>query len=160
MNRVQSIVWRSAVALCGVAMLAGVAAAQQDATPAPMPERQGQGPGGQRGQGNPEQRMQMLKQQLSLTDDQTAQVKGIFADERTKLMALRDDTATPQADKRGKMQAIRKEGEDKLDAILTPDQKTKYAAMRAQMRDQARERRGAPGAPGAGTQPPPAPPQQ
>jgi protein CpxP len=104
--------------------------------------------------------MQMLKQQLSLTDDQTTQLKAIYADERTKMMALRDDTTTPQEDKRGKMQAIRKDGEEKLEAMLTPDQKTKYAAMREHMRDQMRERRGAPGAPGEAPPPPQPPPQQ
>ena len=61
------------------------------------------------------------------------QVKAIDDDSRTQMMALRQDTTTPQADKRAKMMEIRKAAQDKIRAVLTDDQKTKYDALQAQM---------------------------
>src|SRR5476649_2130568 len=86
----------AAMLLCGAAVVVSSAAAQ-DAPPPPMQERsQGapQGPGGPgqgRGQMDPARRMQMMKDRLGLSDAQTAQVKAILDDERTKSEALRAD---------------------------------------------------------------------
>ena len=80
----------------------------------------------------------MLKQNLSLSDDQTSQVKTIFEDSRTKMEALRSNSSLSQDDRRSQMMSLRKAENDKIDAILTPDQKTKYAAYQQQMRDRMR----------------------
>jgi Spy/CpxP family protein refolding chaperone len=107
---------------------------------------------------DPGHRADMLKQNLSLTDDQTSQVKAIFEDSRTKMEGLRSNTSLSQDDRRSQMMSIRKAENDKVNALLTPDQKTKYAAMQEQMRDRMRG-----GAPGGNTPqpqpqtPPPAP---
>jgi Spy/CpxP family protein refolding chaperone len=107
---------------------------------------------------DPAKRADMLKQNLNLTDDQTSQVKTIFEDSRTKMEALRSNSSLSQDDRRSQMMSLRKAENDKIDAILTPDQKTKYSALQQQMRD--RMRGGAPGAgPGGGPPAPPAPPQ-
>jgi len=126
-----------------------------------MPERsQGapQGPGGPgRGQMNPERRLHMMKERLGLSDAQTAQVKAIFEDERTKAEALRADQTGDRQAMRPKMEAIRKDSEVRITAVLTPDQKAKWEEMRAR----ERERGPRPdGPPPAGTPPPPPPPQQ
>ena len=158
---IEKMCLRAAVLCCAAGLVVSAAHAQ-DTAPAPLPERQqGMGPGGPGARGgNPEQRMAMLKQQLNLSDDQFAQVKAIFADQRTKMMALRDDTTTPQQQKRGQMMGIMKDGDSKIEAILTPDQKTKYAVIREHMREQMRDRRDA-GSPNAPPPPPPPPaPQQ
>ena len=42
----------------------------------------------------------MLTKQLDLTPDQVTQIKAIDDDSRKQMMALREDTAIPQADKR------------------------------------------------------------
>jgi periplasmic protein CpxP/Spy len=102
---------------------------------------------------DPGHRADMLKQNLSLTDDQTSQVKTIFEDSRTKMEALRSNSSLSQDDRRSQMMSIRKAENDKVEALLTPDQKTKYAAMEAQMRDRMRG-----GAPGGDAAPPPPPP--
>jgi protein CpxP len=119
---------------------------------------QGPPPGGRGGMMDPGHRADMLKQNLSLTDDQTSQVKAIFEDSRTKMEGLRSNTSLSQDDRRSQMMSIRKAENDKVNALLTPDQKTKYAAMQEQMRDRMRG-----GAPGGNTPqpqpqtPPPAP---
>jgi periplasmic protein CpxP/Spy len=150
---------RSAVLVCGLSVAAVGAAFAQDQAPPPPPAGQMQGPppgGGRGGMMDPGKRADMLKQNLSLTDDQTSQVKTIFEDSRTKMEALRSNSSLSQDDRRSQMMSLRKAENDKIDAILTPDQKTKYAAYQQQMRD--RMRGGAPGGPPNGEAPHPPPP--
>jgi Spy/CpxP family protein refolding chaperone len=97
----------------------------------------------------------MLTKKLDLTPDQVTQVKAINADSMTQARAVRSDTSLSQADMRAKMMDIRKASEDKIRAILTDDQKTKYDAMQAEMKAKMQERRQQ----GGGDTPPPAPPQ-
>ena len=69
------------------------------------------------------------------------------------MMALREDTSIAGSDKRAKMMDIHKAAQEKIRALLTDDQKTKYDALQAEMRERMENRRGGPGAP-----PPPPPP--
>jgi Spy/CpxP family protein refolding chaperone len=151
---------RTAVLLCGLGLIAGVAVAQDDAPPPPPQGGQMQGPpGGRHGWGG-EHRVERMKHELNLTDDQTAQVKAIFADSRTKMEALRGNSSLSREDRRSQMMAIHQTEESKIDGVLTPDQKTKYDAMQARMRERMQDRHeggGAGQAPGD-TQPPPPPP--
>jgi len=64
---------------------------------------------------------------------------------------VRNDSSIAGTDKRSKMMDIRKASEDKIRAVLTDDQKTKYDALLAQMRAR-REQNGQGGAPAS---PPP-----
>ena len=124
----------------------------QDTPPSPPPQGQG-GPGGQ-GRGGPEQQqrqLEMMTKQLNLTPDQVTQVKTIQADDRTKMMAMRDDTSMSQDDKRAKMMTMRQDEQSKIRGVLTDDQKPKYDAMLKQMQ----ERRGGGGYGGNGGAPPP-----
>src|ERR1700761_5174287 len=144
---------RSAVLACGLSVAAAGAAVAQDQAPPPPPQGQ-MGPpngGGPRGGMDPGRRAERLKHELNLTDDQTSQVKAILEDSRTKMEALRSNSSLSQDDRRSQMMSIRKAESDKIQALLTPDQKTKYAAMEQQMRD--RMRNGGP----EGAPPPPPP---
>jgi protein CpxP len=130
-------------ALCTMPMMA------QDTTPPAAPQGQmGRGRGGP-GMGN---QVEMLTNKLNLTPDQVTQVKAIDADTMKQMSAVRDDTSLAQADRRTKMMDIHKASSDKIRAILTDDQKTKYDAMQAEMQERMKERR-------QGGGPPPAPPQ-
>jgi len=151
---------RSAVLLCGLSVAAAGAVVAQDQAPPPPPQGQ-MGPppgGGPRGRMmDPGVRADMLKKNLNLTDDQTAQVKTIFEDSRTKMEALRSNSSLSQDDRRSQMMSIRKSENEKINAVLTPDQKTKYAEWQQQMRDRMRNGPPEGGAPGGA--PPPPPPQ-
>ena len=142
----------AALAFSG-ALLFALPVMAQDTTPA-----QGPPPGG-RGRPSPaemqERQLNMLTQKLSLTPDQVTQVKAIQSDEATQMKALRDDTSTSRDDKRTKMMDIRKSSNDKIRALLTPDQQTKFDAMQAQMKADAQERMKE----RQGGAPPPQPPQ-
>jgi protein CpxP len=123
----------------------------------PMPPSSQQGPppggGGRRGGGMQQMQIEHLTKELNLTDDQVTKLKAIDADSRSQMMALRDDSSVAQDQKRPKMMAIRQAQEAKIKAMLTDDQKTKYDAMMAKMRERREEHRGD----GAGGPPPPPP---
>lgn len=131
-------------ALCAIPMLA------QDPAPASPPSGQMGPMGGGMGRMGGRGQVEMLTQRLSLTADQQTQVKAINEDSMKQMMALRNDTALSQDDRRSKMMDVRKASQDKIRAILTDEQKTKYDAMLAEMRERMKER-------GQGTPPPPPP---
>jgi Spy/CpxP family protein refolding chaperone len=110
----------------------------QDAAPAGQMGPRGGGAG----------QLEMLTKRLDLTADQQAKVKTIQEDSGKQMMALRNDTTMSQDDKRAKMMDLRKSSSDKIRAILTDDQKTKYDALQAEMRERMKER-------GQGGPPPP-----
>jgi len=139
--------------MVGTAVGALQAKAQDPSAPPPPPPpgqdgpRHG-GPGGMRGN-----QVEFLTKKLNLTPDQVTQVKAIEDDSRKQMMALREDTSIAGADKRAKMMDIHKAAQDKVRALLTDDQKTKYDALQAEMRERMENRQGGPGGP-----PPPPPP--
>jgi protein CpxP len=163
-SNMESKVFRAAmVLLCGAGLAMSSAMAQQGPPqqgPPPDSQMQGPPPGQYRGRGgmNPEHRVEMLQKRLDLSADQTTQVKAIFEGERSKMEALRSNTSQAPQDRRSQMMAIRQDGETQLQALLNPEQKTKYAQMQAmeQQRMQERRQEGA----GGGQPPPPPPPQQ
>ena len=73
--------------------------------------------------------MKMMKD-LNLTDAQKAKLKPIMESMRDQMKAMRADTTTSREDKMAKMKAMRAANEKKINAILTPDQQKKLAAMK------------------------------
>ncbi len=141
----------AAVLLCAGGLMVSAAMAQQDTPPPPDGAMQGPPPGGH-GRGGPEHRLEMMKHHLNLTDDQTAQLKTVLEGERAKMEALRSNTSLTPQDRRAQMMAIHQDGDSKIHAFLTPDQKTKFDEMEARQREHMQEgRRGGPDGP-----PPPA----
>jgi Spy/CpxP family protein refolding chaperone len=98
--------------------------------------------------------VEFLTKKLNLTPDQVTQVKAIEDDSRKQMMALRSDTSLTPDEKKPKMRSIHQASQDKIRALLTDDQKTKYDALQAEMRERMENRHGGPGGP-----PPPAPQQ-
>jgi protein CpxP len=150
---------RSAVLACGLSIAAAGAAVAQDQAPPPLPTQAGPpaGGGARGGMMDPGRRTEMLKDRLGLNDSQTAQVKTILEDSRTKMEALRSNSSLSQDDRRSQAMSLRKAENEKIEALLTPDQKTKFEALQQQMRD--RMRNGSPqGGPGGPPPPPPPPP--
>ena len=101
---------------------------------------------------DPARQLEMMTKALDLTPDQVTKVKAIQADGMAQMMALRDDTSTPRADKRGKMMTMRQAEQAKIKALLTDQQKTRYDAMMEKMRENRGKRQG-----GDGPPPPPPP---
>jgi periplasmic protein CpxP/Spy len=129
------------LALCTVALGAIPMVAQDSSAPPPPPQ---DGGGHPMGRGGPRQRqerqLEMMTKQLNLTPDQVSQIKAIYSDTDKQMMALRDDTSAAQADRREKMMVIRRDSQAKIRAVLTDEQKTKYDAMMAMMRERREQR--------------------
>ena len=96
----------------------------------------GQEGGSHHGPQSPEQELDHMTKALNLTGDQQTQLKPILENRRTQLQQLRQDTSTPRSDKFSKMKALDEESNSKVEAVLNPEQKTKYEAMVAKRRQQ------------------------
>jgi periplasmic protein CpxP/Spy len=140
----------AALAFTG-AMLCATPVVAQDTTPAPPHDRMGA-----HGAGMEEHQLEMLTKRLNLTPDQVTQVKAIDDDTMKQAQAVRADTSLSRDDKRAKMMSLHKGAQDKIRALLTPDQQTKYDALQAEMKAKAQERMQNRN---DGGTPPPAPPQ-
>lgn len=126
---------RSAAFVFSAGLLCGVPAfAQTDTPPPPSAQTDGPPPGGPHRFG-PERRVEMLQHALNLSADQTTQVKAVLEGERTRMDALRTNTAASQEDRHTQVMAIHKDTNSRIRALLTADQATKYDAMEARMRE-------------------------
>lgn len=87
-----------------------------------------------------------MQQKLSLTEDQKLKVKQLELDRAKQNDDLRKKDGDAIKGKMEERKALNKAHQDKLDAILTPEQRTKLAAsreeMRGKMKDRAKDRSG------------------
>jgi Spy/CpxP family protein refolding chaperone len=86
------------------------------------------------GRWNPEERLARMKERLSLTDEQAAQVKAIMEKGQEESRTLREDKNLSKEDRREKMKEFRKAQVDEIDAVLTPEQRDKAKEMRKEQR--------------------------
>ena len=148
------------IALSGLLALGmGAAASAQDAPPQGDPQQQGgmQGGGMHRGM-DPDEQLAHMTKRYKLSADQQTQIKPILVDRQQQMMALRSDTSMSRQDKMAKMQSLQQDNAQKVEAVLTPDQKTKFEADQAKMQERRQEHMhggGDMGSPDAGAPPPP-----
>jgi protein CpxP len=119
------------------------------------------GGGGGRMMMTPDQQVAAIDKAVSLTDDQKPKVLTIIQDSQKKMADLRNSGDDMQT-LRPKMMQIRQDQNEKIKALLTDDQKTKYDAYIASMRRGGPGGMGGPpaGAPPAGDAGSPPPPPQ
>src|SRR6266704_305326 len=67
---------------------------------------------------------QAAVESLTLTDDQKAKVKDIFADAKTKRQAVSNDASLSDEQKKAKMKELHSSIMAKLNEVLTPEQQT------------------------------------
>jgi len=79
----------------------------------------------------PRDRFEQVSERLQLSADQKTKVQQIFSDTRDQLRALRKESEPKVAD-------IRRQADEKLQQVLTPEQWKKFQAMK----DEVRQRRG------------------
>jgi Spy/CpxP family protein refolding chaperone len=138
----------------------------QEAGSAPeqnAPQTEGGGMGGHRGghMMDPDQRLAQMTKRYKLTADQQSQIKPILQDEQQQMQSMHSDTTTSREDKRAKMMSMHQASTQKIEAVLTDEQKQKFEADQQKMQQRRSEHMhgGAEGgAPPSGGQPP-APPQ-
>lgn len=120
----------AAIAVMGVGLTAMPMAAQD--TTAPATAQQDHGAHWQERQ---EHHLEMMTKKLNLSTDQVSQIKGIETDTMNQAMALRQDTSVAPADKHAKMKSLHEDAQTKIRAVLNDEQKTKFDAMEARMKE-------------------------
>jgi Spy/CpxP family protein refolding chaperone len=82
--------------------------------------------------------MDKMMEQLNLTDAQKSQVKQLHQDGRAQMKQVESDSSLSAAQKKDKMKQLHQDQMSKMEALLTPDQKTKWE----QMKSERKEKRG------------------
>lgn len=134
-TKMKTAMW-SLLLVAGLSAALPIARAEEGAGQSQRQERRGGGPG---------ERLEMLRERLGLTDAQVAQLKEILAAEREEIAAKRKELGkdADRAAMREAMQAIREKYRPKIEAVLTPEQREKFAQIREKMQE-----RGGQGGPG------------
>lgn len=110
--------------------VAGAASAQAPADPAQAPAAQPQAMHAHKHHDAAHQAKHLSKK-LGLSADQQAQLMPILADRDQKMQALTANTTLDPKSMHQQRKAIAQDTDQKLSAILTPDQQQQYAAMKA-----------------------------
>ena len=113
----------------GALLSAGTLIAQQDPDQAPAPATPATA---QQHAPNPNKQAKHLAKELSLTQDQVAQIEPILADRSQQMQSLRADTSVTPRDRRAKARAIQQDSKAKIEAVLNDTQKQQYEQMLAQ----------------------------
>ena len=133
----------------GLSLMTGVAFAQTSGTTTPTPGTQDQG-GMHSGMGkhhrgdrhgDMKEHEEKLAQELNLTADQKTKVQGIMKDTGAQMRAIHQDTSLPEDQREAKLKALHESTHSQINALLTPDQQTKFTAMRKNMHEDRKEKR-------------------
>lgn len=81
-------------------------------------------------------RMEAIAKELQLTDEQQAKLRDIFQGPAEQIKELRANTSLSNEQKMKEFKAIQDKMEPQVKAILTPEQYTKWQAIREKMRGQ------------------------
>jgi Spy/CpxP family protein refolding chaperone len=105
------------------------------------PQAQGGGMGGMHGghHMDPDQMLAHMTKRYNLTTDQQSQIKPILQDQQQQMQSLRSDTASSREDKMAKMQSIHEASTQKIEAVLTDQQKQKFEADQQKMQQHRAE---------------------
>jgi periplasmic protein CpxP/Spy len=91
------------------------------------------------------ERVQHMKQELGLSDEQAGKITVIMNEQAAALKPLRENKTLSKEQRRTQMMEIHKASADKIKALLTPEQAAKHEVMRKEhmekMKDYMRERK-------------------
>jgi Spy/CpxP family protein refolding chaperone len=71
-----------------------------------------------------------LKETLQLTEEQSAKLNALQQQDQAEMLTIQKDTTITEANKKFRLEELRKERRRELENILTPDQQRKYKEMR------------------------------
>ena len=124
----------------GLALMSGVAFAQTNGTQTTGSQDQNHmGKMGGHHHGDRKEDMQehmnKMATKLNLTADQKTQVQGIMQDSMQQSRAIKQDSSLTKDQKEAKIKELHESQHSKINAVLTPDQQTKFTEMRKDMRE-------------------------
>jgi Spy/CpxP family protein refolding chaperone len=123
--------WTTALAACTLSLAIIVPARafpqQQDAPPPSNPGDQPPPPSGKPGHGgNMEKRLDVMTQQLNLTNDQRDKLRPILKQETERIKEIRSNPNLTQNEIHKKTQMVRKSTRQQIAQVLTPDQNKQW----------------------------------
>jgi P pilus assembly/Cpx signaling pathway, periplasmic inhibitor/zinc-resistance associated protein len=113
-------------ALLALALASGLAAPSLLAQP---PEGGRPGPGGPRAEMRIEDRLKQLGEALALTDEQKTAIKPILEESGAEMRKLLEDRSGDREARRSKLMELREKTNTKIAALLTDEQKAKFAEL-------------------------------
>lgn len=84
---------------------------------------------GKKFDGMAKSRMEKMKKELQLTDDQSAKMQALGAATRSKIKSIRADQSLSSDQKKEQVMAVFKKQRDDMNSLLTPEQIKKMKAM-------------------------------
>ena len=103
-------------------------------------ERRGQK--GERGQkATPQQRVERMARALNLSDNQKSRIVAILQDAKNQMQSQRGNKNLTREQKQERRRAMREQTKNRINAVLTPQQRDKMAQMQERRR-QRREQNG------------------
>ncbi len=88
--------------------------------------------GGKMGRMGGAKHMDKMATELGLTDAQKTQIKSLHEQQRTKAMELRKNESLTKEQKMEQFKALRESTHSQMTSLLTPEQQTKFSAMKAE----------------------------
>jgi len=88
---------------------------------------------------SPEEMAKGLQTQLKLSDDQTTKITAIYKDQATKMDSVRTAANGDRDAMRQAMMPMRKATNEKVKALLTPEQVTAFDKLQQEMADRMRQ---------------------
>ena len=127
----------------GAVLAAGLVLAPQAGAQSEQQGRPGRPERGQRmdPQQRVERRISMLTERLQLSQQQATQLRQILTEEQTQLQPLwqRAEAGADRESLRPEMKAIRQRTEQRIEGVLTEQQRTTYRELRESMRKERGE---------------------
>lgn len=87
-----------------------------------------------------EKRLEKMKTELSLTDDQYGKIKEISAEFASSRAAIRKDTSLTRGATFNKMKSLRTDEEKQINAVLTKEQQAKWTELKAKREEEHKKR--------------------
>ncbi|MEM6820552.1 MAG: hypothetical protein AAF558_01240 [Verrucomicrobiota bacterium] len=87
-----------------------------------------------------EERFQQMSQDLGLTAEQQSIFKGQFEKNRTAIEGIRSNDSLSREEKREQIKSVKDSGRTSLESYLTPDQVSKWNAIREEQKAKKQER--------------------
>jgi protein CpxP len=149
------------LALTGI-LATGALYAQEPTSPphdGSMAQNSDQGGGGGRHGGHgmdPDKMLDHMTKRYNLTSDQQNQIRPILQDQQQQMQSLRGDTSISREDKMAKVRSMHQASQQKIEAVLTDDQRKKFDADQNKMEERRAEHQHGDG---PGGDAPPAPQQ-
>jgi Spy/CpxP family protein refolding chaperone len=119
------------IALIALAVASYPSITQAKPTPTPAPTKAATT--GNQAPETADQRLADLKKQVNLTKAQETKVKPIIQKYASDRDALSNDKTLSKSDKNSKKEALRKQYNQDINAVLTPDQQQKWAAAKKEI---------------------------